>query len=112
MKTWLTYHSLWQHVAVPVWRRIPEKHRWTVVSWLNRSERRCWCDLVEDALCRPEPSGCACDERVPDPRPRTTRCATECGMFKHLPGERSCACYCGKYRFTVTDDGQHVRQVA
>lgn len=107
MRKWLACHSVWQHLAAPVWSRIPEKHRWTVVHWLNRSSRRCWSHLVDDALtCREED---ACDTNVPSLRgSRDLDCARTChwlgGRAVHdHEGEHDCRCYCGKFQFRATE---------
>lgn len=103
IKQWFAWHSVWSHVAAPIWLRIPEKHRWTVVHWLDKSRRRCWSDLVSDALGYPEDD--PCDVHVPSLRgDATLRCATTC-YWSHPDhaGSHDCACYCGKFQFAAPD---------
>lgn len=74
---WLAWHSVWQHVAAPIWLRVPEKHRWTVVHWLDKSPHRCWSTLVSDALAEREDD--PCDTCVPSLRARRDPyCGTTC----------------------------------
>jgi hypothetical protein len=100
---WLRTHSIWQHVAAPVWLRVPERHRWTIVTWLNKSRRRCWSDLVSDALTV-RTSDC-CDTYVPSLLgERNPACASVCGWgYPAHTGEHPCSCYCGKFQFTATE---------
>lgn len=102
IRRWLEWHSVWSHIAGPIWVRIPEKHRWRVVDWLNKSDRRCWGNLVDDALAVPEKD--ACDISVPGLRDdRGPSCAETCGwMHPQHTGTHECGCYCGKFRFTAT----------
>lgn len=95
-------HSLWAHVVAPLWLRLPEKRRWAVVYWLNKSQRRCWSDLVSDALGYHEKD--ACDVHVPALRgERKPSCATTCGWsHPDHTGQHDCACYCGKFQFVAT----------
>lgn len=96
-------HSLWKHIAASVWLRIPEKRRWTIVGLLDKSQRRCWADLVSDAMAYPERD--ACDVHVPPLRgDRALDCASVCG-WSHptCTGEHACRCYCGKFQFTAPD---------
>lgn len=108
VRRWFEWHSIWQHLAAPVWLRIPEKHRWTVVSWLDKSRRRCWADLVSDALAVRQDD--ACDISVPSLRAeREPRCASVCGwMHPEHAGTHDCACYCGKFQFTASSGGRAV----
>lgn len=102
MKRWLQYHSIWQHVAAPLWLRIPEARRWKIVGWLDRSQRQCWADLVSDALAYREDD--ACDVHVPRLLgERAPACASLCG-WSHPDhnGEHACSCYCGKFQFVAT----------
>lgn len=107
LKAWLAWHSVWQHIAAPIWSRVPEKQRWRIVGWLNHSRRRCWSDLVDDALCYPEDD--ACDINVPSLRAGAVPdCATTCYVMggeacgDHI-GEHACSCYCGKFWFTARE---------
>lgn len=104
-RVWLQHHSLRSHLLAPIWLRVPEKHRWTVVSRLNKSRRQCWCDLVDAALACHERD--ACDVSVPGPRSeRAPRCASACDWsHPDHTGEHPCACYCGKFQFTAPDGG-------
>ena len=110
VRRWLQNHSVWAHIAAPIWLRIPEKRRWTVVYWLNKSRRRCWSDLVSDALGYHEAD--PCDVHVPRLRgERAPRCASVCGWFyADHSGEHPCSCYCGKFQFTATE-GSRDREV-
>lgn len=102
MKTWLTYHSATSHLLGPIWARVPERSRWRIVGWLNKSRRYCWCDLVDAALCHREDD--ACDIRLPRAGDKGDRCKTVCdwGRFDHT-GEHDCCCYCGKFQFRAID---------
>lgn len=99
---WLQWHSLWSHVVAPIWLRIPEKRRWLIVTWLDRSQKRCWADLVSDALAYPASD--SCDVHVPQIRgDRAPRCASICDWsHPQHSGEHACSCYCGKFQFTAT----------
>lgn len=110
LRRWLEWHSVYSHLAAPIWIHIPEKYRWTVVHWLDKSRRRCWSDLVSDALTHREDD--ACDIRVPRLRgERAQRCASVCDwMHPDHAGEHTCGCYCGKFRFTAAD-GANERRV-
>lgn len=101
-REWTQWHSVYMHIAGPIWLRTPERHRWTIVHWLNRSQRRCWSDLVSDALCYPETD--PCDRHIPALRgERMPRCATTCDWFYHdHSGAHDCACYCGKFQFRAS----------
>jgi hypothetical protein len=102
-RDWLALHSVRSHIVAPIWLRIPEKHRWTIAHWLNRSRRTCWADLVDDALARPESD--PCDVHIPSlPGVRKPRCASVC-WWSHPEhtGEHDCSCYCNKFQFTATD---------
>lgn len=103
MLGWFKWHSLWQHIAAPIWIHIPEKGRWAIVNWLNKSPRRCWCDLVDDALASREDD--PCDVHIPMLRPGPEPyCARECRfMHSEHSGSHACACYCGKFQFPATD---------
>ena len=111
VRDWFRWHSLYNHLAAPIWTRLPEKHRWTVVHWLDKSRRQCWSDLVSDALCHPEDD--ACDTHVPRLRgERAPRCASTCDWMHHdHEGKHPCACYCGKFQFTATEGGNERRAV-
>jgi hypothetical protein len=101
-RDWLHQHTIRAHLLAPIWLRIPEKRRWTIVSWLDKSQRRCWSDLVGDALASPELD--ACDVHVPAlPPSRPPHCASVC-YWSHTDhvGEHDCSCYCGKFRFAAT----------
>lgn len=102
LRLWFRDHSVWQHVAAPIWLRLPEKARWTVVGWLNRSDRNCWTSLASDALAYREDD--ACDIHVPSLRgDDASDCRSRCdwmgGRVTGHAGEHACACYCGKFRF-------------
>jgi hypothetical protein len=102
-REWLRWHSLYHHLTAPLWRRLPERRRWAVVHWLDRSRRRCWGSLVDAALCSAEDD--PCDVRVPALRgEQPLRCATTCG-WSHVEhtGPHTCACYCGKFMFRATE---------
>ena len=103
VRRWLEWHSLYSHIAAPLWLRIPEKRRWTIVGWLNKSHRRCWSTLVSDALAVPESD--PCDVYVPRLRSeKAPRCASVCDwMHPDHTAEHACSCYCGKFQFTATD---------
>lgn len=95
LRLWFQDHSIRQHLLAPIWVRIPEKRRWDVVHWLNKSDRRCWCDLVEAALVYREKDDC--DTRIPFfGAERAQHCATVCG-FMHDHAAEGCRCYCGKF---------------
>lgn len=100
---WLADHSIRAHVVAPIWLRLGEKRRWTVVHWLNKSKRQCWSDLVTDALAYPEDD--SCDVHVPRLRgERAPRCASVCDfMHPDHAGKHDCSCYCGKFQFAATD---------
>jgi hypothetical protein len=100
-RNWLALHSARAHVVAPIWLRIPEKRRWAIVHWLNRSRRQCWADLVDDALARPESD--PCDVHIPSLQ-REPRCASVCGWWHpDHTGEHTCSCYCNKFQFAATD---------
>lgn len=105
VRVWFQTHELQAHIIVPIWRRVPEKHRWTVVSWLNKSRRRCWSDLVMDALAWAE--GDPCDVNFPRLRGsgiKSMDCASVCGwMHREHSGQHACACCCGKFQFNAPD---------
>lgn len=103
VRRWFEWHSAWSHIAAPIWLRVPERARWRIVYRLNRSRRRCWCDLVDDALCYREKD--ACDIHVPTLRPTGAgRCGSVCGWShpSHV-GEHACSCYCNKFQFVATE---------
>lgn len=102
IEIWWQHHDLWQHVAAPVWLRLPEKWRWRIVGRLDKSQRRCWADLVTDALAEREDDPCYVS--VPELRPTSAGCADRCDWshFEHT-GEHDCGCYCGKFRFRAID---------
>lgn len=104
-KHWFIYHSLWHHLAAPIWTRIPERHRWTVVHWLDKSRRRCWANLVSDALTLREDD--ACDTHVPSLRGDDgAHCRSVCDwMHPTHSGEHDCSCYCGKFQFAAHEGG-------
>lgn len=108
---WLQWHSVWAHIAAPIWLRVPEKHRWTVVHWLNKSQRRCWSSLVSDALTHREAD--PCDTHVPSLRGTDgSYCASVCGwMHPDHAGDHACNCYCGKFRFAATE-GANDRRIS
>ena len=93
-RAWFRHHAIRQHALVPLWRRIPEKQRWRIVSLLNHSDRYQWCDLVHAALCLVEDD--PCDTPLPA---MADRCRTRCEWIgcDHSPGQ--CTCYCGKFTF-------------
>jgi hypothetical protein len=99
---WLRYHSVRSHLVAPIWRRVPERVRWEIVHHLNKSQHRCWCDLVDAALCQREDD--ACDVSIPPRREAEPYCSRVCGYshFEHA-GSHACACYCGKFQFQATD---------
>lgn len=103
VRVWFQNHEVWPHLVAPIWTRLPEKHRWTIVHWLDKSRRRCWSDLVSDALAYHESD--PCDMNVPRLRgERELRCASVCGwMHPTHTGEHSCACYCGKFQFVAAE---------
>lgn len=111
VRKWLEWHSPYSHIAAPIWVRIPEKQRWTIVHWLNKSRRHCWSDLVSDALTYRESD--PCDTRFPRLRgERAPRCASICDWsHPEHAGEHACSCYCGKFEFTAPD-GCHERRAA
>lgn len=96
-------HSIRAHIVAPIWLRLPQRTRWAVVRLLNRSNRRCWSSLVDDALPHREQD--MCDVRVPSLRGNNAeRCASVCDWAHPLhEGEHDCSCYCGKFRFTATE---------
>jgi hypothetical protein len=109
-RLWLLDHSIYSHVVAPVWTRMPEKWRWSVVYWLDKSRRQCWSDLVSDALTHREDD--ACDTHIPRLiGTRAPACASVCDWshFDHA-GEHPCSCYCGKFQFTATDGAIERRQ--
>lgn len=103
VRRWFQNHSLWQHIVAPIWLRLSEKHRWTVVHWLDKSRRRCWSSLVSDALAWHEDD--PCDVYVPRLRgERAPSCASVCGwMHPEHTGQHECACYCNKFQFTAAE---------
>lgn len=107
-RLWLWYldHSVYQHIAAPIWTRIPEKARWRIVAWLNHSRRRCWADLVSDALTHREKDDC--DTHVPSLRPTSTHCASVCDWGGHS-GVHDCSCYCGKFQFLAAEGSEDRR---
>lgn len=110
MKTWLTYHSLRDHLVAPIWLRVPAKWRWRIVHHLDRSDKRAWCSLVDAALAEREDD--ACDVRTPL-RLSADYCRSTCttlGLTDHR-GQHECSCYCGKFAFTAAD-GASDRRVA
>lgn len=109
IRIWLQDHSVKAHIMAPIWLRVPEKRRWMVVYWLNRSQRQCWSDLVSDALAWPESD--PCNVHFPSLHgEHALRCASVCewGHPDHV-GEHQCYCYCGKFQFVAprgaTDSG-------
>lgn len=106
VRVWLQRHELWMHIAAPIWLRIPEKRRWTIVYWLNKSKRWCWSDLVSDALGYHESD--PCDVHVPRLRgDRAPHCASVCEWFHHEhTGVHACNCYCGKFQFVADRGGR------
>lgn len=111
LRQWFRWHSVRSHLLAPIWLRVPEKHRWTFVHWLDRSRRRCWSDLVSDALARPEDD--ACDVYIPSLRgEKKPRCASVCDwMHPSHAGDHDCSCYCGKFQFAAAD-GANDRRAA
>ena len=95
-------HSLRAHLLAPIWKRIPEKQRWTVVHWLNKSTHYCWCDLVDAALCWHNDD--SCDTALPTHSGKNDRCKTVCDWSHpdHF-GEHDCSCYCGKFQFLAPE---------
>lgn len=114
LRLWFRDHDLRAHVVAPIWVRLPEKWRWTVVTWLNRSQTRCWSSLVDAALLTYREDD-ACDIRTPLGC-SAGRCATTCDWIggaklgDHV-GEHACSCYCGKFEFTAPEGGdeRHAR---
>ena len=100
MKRWFSDHSVIAHIAAPLWLKVAPKMRWRIVYWLNRSKKRCWCDLASDALAEPQDD--ACDVSVPWILVNKPSCASTCYTFGH-GGEHNCRCYCGKFEFTAPD---------
>jgi hypothetical protein len=100
-RKWLAWHSVRAHITAPIWLRIPEKQRWTIVNWLDKSRRRCWSELVSDALAVPQDD--PCDVSVPTLRADgAPRCAAVCGwLHPDHAGDHDCSCYCGKFQFTA-----------
>lgn len=102
IREWFQWHSVHYHLLSPVWLRLPEKLRWQIVSILNKSNRYCWCDLVDAALCRSEDED-PCDQHLPLITGwSANHCQVECRVFGHQ-GEHRCACYCGKFKFLASD---------
>lgn len=103
MKTWLAEHTIRAHIVGPLWACIPEKTRWHIVTWLNRSPDRCWCDLVDAALCWHRERD-ACDIPTPLGSDKGARCKSVCDWSHsdHV-GEHDCACYCGKFQFLAPE---------
>lgn len=103
LRKWLQWHSVYSHIAAPIWLRIPEETRWRIVDWLNKSRRRCWPDLVAAAIAYHWDDYC----NVHFPRLSTDRaphCASVCDwMHPDHAGIHPCRCYCGKFQFTATD---------
>lgn len=100
---WLEYHQIHKHILGPIWSRIPEKRRWDIVYFLNRSKRFCWSDLVHAALNWFEDD--PCDRALPLPNGSGEHCRTKCGWFKgpDYEGVHLCECYCGKFQFRATE---------
>ena len=94
LRAWLSSHDLTHHILVPLWRAIPERHRWSIVDALNRSARTCWCDLVDAAFSNTEPD--PCDSALPLGS-ASLECRTNCGWTDHGTEGHECACYCGKF---------------
>ena len=94
LHAWLSSHDLTHHALVPLWRAIPERHRWSIVDALNRSARTCWCDLVDAALSDTEPD--PCDSALPLGS-ASLECRTRCGWKDHGTEGHECSCYCGKF---------------
>lgn len=98
-------HSIRAHVVAPIWARVPEKTRWRIVAWLNRSQGRCWCDLVDAAMCWHHDTDDACG--VPTPligSDKAARCKSVCDWsHPDHTGEHDCACYCAKFQFLAPD---------
>src|SRR5690348_15404005 len=122
LKDWLEWHSIRSHIMAPIWLRIPEKSRWTVVHWLDKSRHQCWADLVSDALaCREKD---ACDVHVPRLRgERAPRCASVCdwghqadfviehawpGEVMHCLGDVWAICGCEERIAVTVEDGKTI----
>lgn len=101
VRAWFMHHSLRAHLLAPIWSRLSERMRWRTVDRLNRSERYCWPDLVDAALCWHE--GDACDIALPTPT-RAEQCASACDWSHpdHV-GDHECSCYCGKFQFRANE---------
>jgi hypothetical protein len=111
-REWFAWHSVTKHIVAPLWLRLPEKHRWTVVHHLNKGKRQCWSDLVSDALAYRESD--PCDINTPSPLSDTAkRCRTTCDWMHPdaHSGKHACSCYCGKFQFTAAE-GSHERKAA
>lgn len=65
-EVWLQTHSLRHHVAAWLWLKVPETWRWTAVTRVHKAmPDLCWCDLVDGALAKRDPSACLCDVSLP-----------------------------------------------
>lgn len=107
---WLDEHSLRRHIFGPLWLRIPERRRWSIVGLLNKSRHFCWSDLVTAALGWHEVD--ACETHLPTIE-RAPRCASICDwMSDDHRGAHACSCYCGKFRFDATEGSADRRGVS
>lgn len=113
LREWFRWHSVYAHIAAPIWLRIPEKHRWTIVYRFDKSRRRCWSDLVSDALAYREDD--PCDTHVPPVQITSdgaARCKSVCDWsHPDHTGEHPCACYCGKFQFVAPNGSIERRQI-
>lgn len=75
-----------RHIAGRSWLALPEKRRWSFVSWLHkRRPHLCWCDFVDAAHLDFKKddyrgdNGCGCDVPLPTDagEPRIGRCYCE-----------------------------------
>ena len=97
IREWRADHSIRLHALVPLWACVPERARWRIVHALNRSQRVCWCDLVDAALW-PNDLDDPCYGKLPILNSAAARrCRTECST-KDCTDHTECRCYCGKFR--------------
>lgn len=96
----LQYHDLPRHILVPLWARVPERARWAVAHFLNRSQRWEWCTLVDAAL-KPTDGDDPCDGKLPTMAGLDGPCRNVCGWLHNHSGGTQCACYCGKFTWSA-----------
>lgn len=112
-RSWLHWHSLSAHIVAPIWIRIPEKWRWSIVHRLDKSRKVCWSSLVDAALTTGREDD-ACDVSTPLGC-SAGDCATTCyfmgGQVRHdHEGEHDCSCYCGKFQFVAAEGADDRRE--